>query len=123
MSSYRKVDPSDPRRADLTRPLQLPAAWRENDLDMYGSFLGGASMMSGAAMLTRAPQIAYLGMIFAVAHLAHDKPFKSEKNKESPSGGPLMSLLFSAMAMLALMVPKMAVSDPLNVAKAAAGSA
>ncbi|KAN0065345.1 hypothetical protein ACQY0O_001181 [Thecaphora frezii] len=121
--SYRKIDPSDPRRADLTRPLQLPAAWRENDLDVYGSFLGGASMMSGAAMMTRVPQIAYLGMVFAVAHIAHDKPFKSEKSKDSATGGPLMSLLFSTLALLALMTPKMIVSDPLNVAKAAAGSA
>ena len=34
-------------------------------------------MMSGAAMLTRAPYIAYAGLVFACAHIAHDKPFKS----------------------------------------------
>ncbi|PWN47336.1 hypothetical protein IE53DRAFT_254939 [Violaceomyces palustris] len=90
--SYRTIDPSDPRRIELVKPMTLPAEWRKEELDFYASFLGSASMMSGAAMLTRAPQIAYMGTIFALAHLAHDRPFKSTKTSES-AGGPIMSIL------------------------------
>ena len=93
--SYRTVDSSDPRRPELVRPLALPKAWRANELDVYASFLGSISMMSGAAMLTRAPYIAYAGLVFACAHIAHDKPFKSTKTRESSTGGPWMSLAYA----------------------------
>lgn len=91
--SYRKVDASDPRRPELIRPLALPKAWKTDELDIYASFLGSVSMLSGAAMLTRAPYIAYGGLVFAVAHIAHDRPFKSKKTSDSSTGGPWMSLM------------------------------
>lgn len=91
--SYRKVDASDPRRPELVRPLALPKSWNADDLDVYASFLGSVSMMSGAAMLTRAPYIAYAGLVFACAHIAHDKPFKSKKTSDVATGGPYMSLM------------------------------
>ena len=43
MFSYRRVDSSDPRRADLTRPLVLPPEWTSQDLDVFAAFLGSAS--------------------------------------------------------------------------------
>lgn len=91
--SYRRIEASDPRRPELTRPLTLPPSWGADELDIYASFLGSISMLSGAAMLTRAPYIAYAGLIFACAHIAHDKPFKSSKTKEASTGGPWMSLM------------------------------
>lgn len=91
--SYRRVDASDPRRPERVRPLALPASWKADELDLYASFLGSISMISGAAMLTRAPYIAYAGMVFACAHIAHDKPFKSSRTREASTGGPWMSLL------------------------------
>lgn len=90
--SYRKIDSSDPRRPELVRPLVLPKTWSNDDLDIYSSFLGSVSMVSGAAMLTRASYIAYGGLVFACAHIAHDKPFKSSKTKDASTGGPWMSL-------------------------------
>nr|AEY62526.1 right border a protein [Anthracocystis walkeri] len=104
--SYRKVDPSDPRRPEQVRPLVLPKAWKSDELDIYASFLGSVSMMSGAAMLTRAPYIAYAGLVFACAHIAHDKPFKSSRTKEASTGGPWMSLAFAFLALIALVLPK-----------------
>ncbi|SPO32337.1 probable a1-mating type protein Rba1 [Ustilago trichophora] len=115
--SYRRVDPSDPRRAELVRPLALPKAWKSDDLDIYASFLGSVSMMSGAAMLTRAPYIAYAGLIFACAHIAHDKPFKSSKTKDASTGGPWMSLMFSLLALIALILPKLSMDDPLGLTR------
>nr|CAI59759.1 rba2 protein [Sporisorium reilianum] len=103
--SYRKVDASDPRRPELVRPLSLPKAWKTDDLDIYASFLGSVSMMSGAAMLTRAPYIAYAGLVFACAHIAHDRPFKSKRTSEVSTGGPFMSLIFAFLALIALILP------------------
>nr|QBH67511.1 right border A protein [Ustilago esculenta]QBH70112.1 rba1 protein [Ustilago esculenta] len=108
--SYRRVDSSDPRRPELVRPLVLPKAWKSDDLDIYASFLGSVSMMSGAAMLTRAPYIAYAGLVFACAHIAHDKPFKSSKTRDASTGGPWMSLAFSFLALIALILPKVSSS-------------
>lgn len=90
--SYRRVDSTDPRRPELVRPLTMPKSWKANELDVYASFLSSVSMVSSAAMLTRAPYIAYAGLIFACAHIAHDKPFKSSKTKDASTGGPWMSL-------------------------------
>nr|AEY62475.1 right border a protein [Melanopsichium pennsylvanicum] len=104
--SYRRVDSSDPRQPQSVRPLVLPKAWKSDDLDIYASFLGSVSMMSGAAMLTRAPYIAYAGLVFACAHIAHDKPFKSSKTRDASTGGPWMSLAFSFLALIALILPK-----------------
>ncbi|KAJ9478804.1 Right border a protein [Pseudozyma hubeiensis] len=104
--SYRRVDASDPRRPEEVRPLALPKSWKSDELDIYASFLGSVSMMSGAAMLTRVPYIAYAGLVFACAHIAHDKPFKSSKTREASTGGPYMSLLFSILALFALILPK-----------------
>lgn len=112
--SYRRVDASDPRRPEQMRPLVLPKSWNPDDLDVYASFLGSVSMMSGAAMLTRAPYIAYAGLVFACAHIAHDKPFKSNRTKEVSTGGPWMSLLFSFLALLALILPKLSKDDLLG---------
>ncbi|TKY86043.1 hypothetical protein EX895_004868 [Sporisorium graminicola] len=115
--SYRKVDASDPRRPELVRPLALPKSWNADDLDVYASFLGSVSMMSGAAMLTRAPYIAYAGLVFACAHIAHDKPFKSKKTSDVATGGPYMSLMFAFLALLALILPKLSKDDPLGLTR------
>ncbi|PWZ01479.1 hypothetical protein BCV70DRAFT_187047 [Testicularia cyperi] len=114
-TTYRRIDGSDPRRPEQTRSLVLPRSWRSDSLDIYASFLGSASMMSGAAMMTRAPYCAYAGLIFACAHIAHDKPFKSAKTQESVTGGPWMSLIFSLLAIFALILPKLAAEDPLKI--------
>ncbi|KAJ1028033.1 hypothetical protein NDA13_003483 [Ustilago tritici] len=115
--SYRKIDSSNPRRPELVRPLVLPKTWSNDDLDIYSSFLGSVSMMSGAAMLTRAPYIAYGGLVFACAHIAHDKPFKSSKTKDASTGGPWMSLAFSLLALIALVLPKLSMDDPLSLTR------
>lgn len=60
---FHKVDTSDPRRFDRVRPFTLPKAWREESTDIYGTLLGSASMVSGGAIVTRMPQLAYLGLI------------------------------------------------------------
>ncbi|GAC74673.1 hypothetical protein PANT_12d00084 [Moesziomyces antarcticus T-34] len=115
--SYRRVDSSDPRRPELVRPLTMPKSWKANELDVYASFLGSISMMSGAAMLTRAPYIAYAGLVFACAHIAHDKPFKSSKTRDASTGGPWMSLAFAFLALIALIIPKLSVDDPLGLTR------
>lgn len=58
-----KLDTTDPRRFDRVRPFTLPKAWREESMDLYGTLLGSASLVSGGAMLTRMPQFAYVGLI------------------------------------------------------------
>ncbi len=80
-------------------------------MDIYASFLGSVSMMSGAAMLTRAPTIAYAGLVFACAHIAHDKPFKSTKTQDASTGGPWMSLAFAFLAMIALILPSKLIEE------------
>ncbi|PWN25916.1 Rba1 protein [Jaminaea rosea] len=92
------IDTSDPRRFDRVRPFTLPRAWREESFDIYGSVLGSASMISGGAIITRLPQLAYIGLIFALAHLAHHKPLSVRKNSSDSTGGPYMSLAFSLLS-------------------------
>lgn len=58
-----KIDTSDPRRYDRVCPFTLPKQWREESLDAYGSMLGSASLIAGGAMVTRLPQLAYIGLI------------------------------------------------------------
>ncbi|CAO1635049.1 unnamed protein product [Parajaminaea phylloscopi] len=93
-----KIDTSDPRRYDRVRPFTMPRAWREESVDVYGSLLGSASMIAGGAIITRLPQLAYIGLIFALAHIVHHKPLSIRKNSTDATGGPWTSLLFALLS-------------------------
>ena len=49
-------------------------------------------MLSGLAMLTRMYQFAFIGLLCAVAHLAHDKPLSRVKT-DNGTGGPFTSVM------------------------------
>lgn len=90
---YRRIDTTDPRRHDRIRPLSFPAQWNDDGVDVYGFFLSSATMLSGAAMVTRLPTLAFVGLIFAIANFVHDKPHQAKKDSaQSATGGPVMGL-------------------------------
>ncbi|PWN93935.1 hypothetical protein FA10DRAFT_248398 [Acaromyces ingoldii] len=91
-SSYRRIDTTDPRRHDRVRPMKLPAAWLDDSIDVYGFILSSVTMISGAAMITRLPSLACIGLLFALANFAHDKPLQSKKESAS-QGGPVMGMM------------------------------
>ncbi|CAO1628221.1 unnamed protein product [Sympodiomycopsis kandeliae] len=110
--SLTKLDTSDPRRYDRVKPFTLPKQWREESLDAYGSMLGSASLISGGAMVTRMPQLAYIGLIFALAHIVHHKPLSLRKNSSDSTGGPWTSLLFALMSIALITFQKLLGTGP-----------
>ncbi|KDN39616.1 rba1 protein [Tilletiaria anomala UBC 951] len=100
----RRFDSSDPRRPELCRPYKLPNSWADGETDIFAGLLG--TMLSGASMLTRMPQFAYVGFLFACAHFAHDRPLSRGK-QDTGTGGPWTSLIFSFMAMVTTALPKL----------------
>jgi len=91
-TSYRRIDTTDPRRHDKVKPLQFPASWSDDNLDVYGFLLSSATMISGMAMVTRLAPLAYIGLLFGLANFAHEKPFQAKKESASNAAGPVMGL-------------------------------
>ncbi|CAD6892226.1 unnamed protein product [Tilletia controversa] len=105
-SPLKRIDGSNAKRPNEAAPYSAPPEWSTPSTDIYGSMLGSASMMSGAAMLMKQPVIAYFGLIAALAHLAQHKPHSERTNKEG-TASPMLSLAFSFMAIAALSIPKL----------------
>lgn len=93
-SSYRRIDTTDPRRHDKIKPLVFPAAWHDDGVDLYGFLLSSASMISGMAMVTRLPLLAYIGLLFGLANFAHEKPLQAKKESATNAAGPRMGLTY-----------------------------
>ncbi|UZJ55886.1 hypothetical protein CBS101457_005206 [Exobasidium rhododendri] len=91
-TSFRRIDTTDPRRHDKVQPLQLPATWSDDSLDLYGFLLSSATMISGMAMVTRFAPLAYMGLLFGLANYAHEKPFQAKKENASSAASPVMGL-------------------------------
>ncbi|KAE8221827.1 hypothetical protein CF319_g4880 [Tilletia indica] len=106
-SPLKRIDGSNAKRPNEAVPYSAPPEWSVPSTDLYGSMLGSASMMSGAAMLMKQPVIAYFGLIAACAHLAQHKPHSERVTKEGTGGSPMLSLAFSFMAIAALAFPKL----------------
>lgn len=94
-TSYRRIDTTDPRRHDRVQPLSFPSSWNDDSVDFYGFFLTSATLISGAAMVTRTPILAFVGLIFGLANFVHDKPHQAKKDAaRSPTSGPLTGILY-----------------------------
>lgn len=91
-TSYRRIDTTDPRRHDRVKPLAFPSSWLDDSIDVYGFLLSSATMISGMAMVTRIAPIAFLGLLFALANYAHDKPLQAKKESARNSTSPIMGL-------------------------------
>jgi hypothetical protein len=91
-TSLRRIDTTDPRRHDKIQPLRYPAAWSDDNIDIYGFLLSSATMISGMAMVTRFAPLAYMGLLFGLANYAHEKPHQAKKESASNAGGPIMGL-------------------------------
>lgn len=92
-TSYRRIDTTDPRRHDRVRPLSFPASWEDDSVDGYGLVLSSATMMSGAAMVTRITPLAFAALLFALANYVHDKPLQAKKEAARSQTGPVMGVL------------------------------
>lgn len=105
---YRRIDTTDPRRHDRIQPLKFPDTWLDDSADLYGFLLSSATMMSGAAMVTRLPTLSFAGLLFALANNAHDKPHQAKKESaQSATGGPVMGLAFASLSIILLIFQKL----------------
>lgn len=105
---YRRIDTTDPRRHDRIQPLQFPDPWLDDSADLYGFLLSSATMMSGAAMITRLPTLSFAGLLFALANNAHDKPHQAKKESaQNATGGPVMGLVFASLSIVLLIFQKL----------------
>lgn len=91
-SNYRTIDPTDPRDPTKVRSFKLPIQWTE-DTDAFGQILANSTMISGAGMMLRFPQLVYFGLFMSFANLAHNKAFKKEVEGRA-LGGPYVSILW-----------------------------
>ncbi|WFD03340.1 hypothetical protein MOBT1_002029 [Malassezia obtusa] len=105
----RRVDKTDPRNAGAVRPLTMPISWIKEDSMMYETSLSGMSLLASSSIVSPAPDLTSLALVFSIAQLINIKPHAPMKDTNDVSSNAYASFLFAVVIFVFIALRKQVV--------------